>query len=66
MASIFKTLEGGHLDRALFGSRPERTKPDPRNDGVVQRYASRSRRLFGRGERVSEDDRRKTGTDPEA
>ena len=64
MASIFKTLEGAHLDRALFGRGHARAKPDPRHDGVVRAYASRGRRLFRLGETVSEIERRKTDTEP--
>ena len=44
MANIFKALDGGHLDRALFGSHPKRAKTEAEGDNVPQaRFFRRSR-----------------------
>ena len=65
MASIFKALDGGHLDRALFRSRPRQANRDRRDEKVVQTHMSRGSRLFRRSENASEGRHLKTDTDPD-
>ena len=59
MASIFKTLEGGHLDRALFSSQVEEGKKDG-NDAEQTPLFSRLRRIR-RGKKHAKTGGKRTG-----
>lgn len=65
MANIFKALDGGHLDRALFGSHPKRGKAEAEDNNVPQpRFFRRSRvRPEGQGPAESGSSTRKAPPD---